>query len=63
MMKQKTVSNESTDVCVCCGNPVPEGRMVCPQCEQGTSSCNKMSQDYLDVLLESFVQPDSSVKK
>lgn len=21
------------DTCVCCGAPVPEGRMVCPQCE------------------------------
>lgn len=20
--------------CVCCGEPVPEGRQVCPQCEQ-----------------------------
>lgn len=22
-----------TDTCVCCGAPVPEGQMVCPQCE------------------------------
>ena len=22
-----------TDTCVCCGAPVPEGRMVCPLCE------------------------------
>lgn len=22
-----------TDTCVCCGAPVPEGRMACPQCE------------------------------
>ena len=22
------------DVCVCCGNPVPEGRMVCVACEE-----------------------------
>lgn len=21
------------DTCVCCGSVVPEGRMVCPQCE------------------------------
>ena len=21
------------DTCVCCGAPVPEGRMVCPECE------------------------------
>lgn len=23
------------DRCVCCGEPVPEGRMVCPACERG----------------------------
>ena len=23
------------DTCVCCGAPVPEGRMVCPICEEG----------------------------
>lgn len=22
-----------TDTCVCCGQTVPEGRMVCPECE------------------------------
>ena len=25
-----------TDTCVCCGAEVPEGRMVCPQCEVTT---------------------------
>ncbi len=25
-----------SDVCVCCGSPVPEGRMVCPTCERLT---------------------------
>ena len=24
------------DTCVCCGAPVPEGRMVCPICEATT---------------------------
>ena len=24
-----------TDTCVCCGAYVPEGRMICPNCEQG----------------------------
>ena len=23
--------NENT--CVCCGSPIPEGRQVCPECE------------------------------
>lgn len=25
-----------TDTCVCCGAEIPEGRMVCPQCEVTT---------------------------
>ena len=25
----------NVDKCVCCGQPVPEGRQVCPQCEMG----------------------------
>lgn len=24
------------DICVCCGEPVPEGRMVCRSCETGS---------------------------
>lgn len=24
----------SYDTCVCCGDPVPEGRQVCPRCEK-----------------------------
>lgn len=23
----------ATDTCICCGAPVPEGRMICWQCE------------------------------
>ena len=26
------------DVCVCCGKPVPEGRMVCHACELETTA-------------------------
>lgn len=25
----------SEDRCVCCGEIIPEGRMVCPKCEKG----------------------------
>lgn len=25
---------DMTDSCVCCGNYVPEGRMICPMCEE-----------------------------
>lgn len=28
---------EGLDVCVCCGKPVPEGRMICIACELGIS--------------------------
>lgn len=24
------------DRCICCGEIIPEGRMICPQCEGGT---------------------------
>ena len=24
-----------TDLCICCGAPVPEGRMICYACESG----------------------------
>lgn len=43
------------DYCVCCGNRIPEGRMVCPNCErkeiktgailQSNSATNKEVQD------------------
>lgn len=32
-----------TDTCVCCGQTVPEGRMVCPGCERKTEErCGQM---------------------
>jgi hypothetical protein len=27
--------SRNTDVCVCCGAEIPEGRQVCPVCENG----------------------------
>lgn len=32
MIKGDDIMNE--DRCVCCGEIIPEGRMVCPQCDQ-----------------------------
>ena len=29
----KPENNTNSDFCVCCGKPVPEGRMVCLSCE------------------------------
>ncbi len=30
-------NNTNADFCVCCGEPVPEGRMVCFSCESQPS--------------------------
>lgn len=27
----------TAEFCVCCGDTIPEGRQVCPNCEQGNS--------------------------
>lgn len=29
-----------TDRCICCGEIIPEGRMVCPQCEAKAENNN-----------------------
>ena len=29
------------DRCVCCGEIIPEGRQVCPQCEGGVEKAKK----------------------
>ena len=29
------------DACVCCGAYVPEGRMICPQCEAKSNEGNE----------------------
>ena len=35
-MSQKMVNlYQFPDVCICCGEPVPEGSMVCAVCEHG----------------------------
>ncbi len=34
-MEKKDLDRQGFDVCVCCGAPVPEGRMICPVCEKG----------------------------
>lgn len=34
-----------TDTCVCCGAPVPEGRMVCPECEIETEERYKQMEN------------------
>lgn len=31
-------NNTNDDFCVCCGEPVPEGRMVCRSCETGNTN-------------------------
>ena len=34
-MEEKRATSQYPDICVCCGKPVPEGRMVCYFCETG----------------------------
>lgn len=38
-MEEIRASSLYSDICVCCGKPVPEGRMVCYSCETGKTSC------------------------
>lgn len=33
------------DTCICCGAIVPEGRMVCPNCENGGERMNNLGKD------------------
>jgi len=32
-MDKSNVYVYSEDICICCGSPVPEGRMICWSCE------------------------------
>ena len=47
-MKEERPVTQLTDICVCCGKPVPEGRMVCYACEresytEAPAKSNKLS--------------------
>lgn len=33
------------DRCVCCGEIIPEGRMVCPQCEDETEKDGEQAKE------------------
>ena len=33
----RIIENTKADRCVCCGDIIPEGRMVCPICESGVA--------------------------
>ncbi len=32
------------DTCVCCGEIIPEGRMICPICEKAVEEWKKLSE-------------------
>lgn len=36
LMREPELNNKEIfpDICVCCGAPVPEGYMICPNCER-----------------------------
>lgn len=42
-----------TDRCVCCGAPVPEGRMVCPLCEIKTNERSNQMDDGIQAQIAS----------
>ena len=48
------------DLCVCCGAPVPEGRMICATCENGEQTSKKETEAFLEKLSESFVQKNDN---
>ena len=48
------------DVCVCCGVPVPEGRMICPACESGQQTPKEETEAFLEKLSESLVQKNDN---
>ena len=37
-------NNTNADFCVCCGEPVPDGRMVCPSCEMNPKPVTSLRQ-------------------
>ena len=51
----------NTEYCICCGAEIPEGRMVCPSCENenkkwhmSEKDARKLSKDSSDRLYEPF---------
>ena len=40
----KPENNTDADFCVCCGEPVPEGRMVCISCEMNPKPVTPLRQ-------------------
>ena len=51
----KPENNTNTDFCVCCGEPVPEGRMVCLSCEMNPKPIAQCTQTkWVEKLKELF---------
>ncbi len=46
------------DTCVCCGAPIPEGRMICVACEKGEKNLEEEADDYLKKLSESLTKEE-----
>ncbi|MBP3391913.1 MAG: hypothetical protein J6L76_03900 [Clostridia bacterium] len=44
------------DICVCCGVPVPEGRMICPNCESDQQTSKEETEAFFEKLSESLAQ-------
>ena len=41
-----------SEYCVCCGEEIPEGRMICPGCEIKMKETFGEDQDFEDFVLE-----------
>lgn len=44
------------DRCVCCGEIVPEGRQVCPQCENGAEQNENKKTTYREELIDLIIK-------
>lgn len=52
------------NTCVCCGEIIPEGRMVCPNCEEGFINSVEFRKDYgLPILKKEFNEYEKIVEK
>lgn len=44
------------DRCVCCGEIVPEGRQVCPRCENGAEQNGNKKTTYREELIDLIIE-------
>ena len=45
----------NSEICVCCGAEIPEGRQVCPVCENGCDSSIKKNKNVKRFAIFNFI--------